>query len=80
MNMLKATLLMTSLLSAPVTFSALAQSPIEIARVSVSAISATPSVVEDEIAKLAQEKQASSWKITSMRIDSSSHATAILYK
>nr|WP_276569145.1 hypothetical protein [Citrobacter freundii] len=33
MNMLKATLLMTSLLTAPVTFSALAQSPTAIAHV-----------------------------------------------
>ncbi|KFC00785.1 hypothetical protein GCFR_00166 [Citrobacter freundii ATCC 8090 = MTCC 1658 = NBRC 12681] len=37
-------------------------------------------MVEDAIAKLAQEKKATSWKITSMRIDSSTHATAILYK
>ena len=80
MNMLKATLLMTSLLTAPVTFSALAQSPTEIAHVSVSAVSAAPSVIEEALAKLAQEKQASSWKITSMRIDSSTYATAILYK
>ena len=80
MNMLKATLLMTSLLTAPVTFSALAQSPTEIAHVSVSAVSAAPSVIEEAIAKLAQEKQASSWKITSMRIDSNTYATAILYK
>ncbi|MCX9063413.1 DUF1471 domain-containing protein [Citrobacter portucalensis] len=43
-------------------------------------MSGSPSVVEDAIAKLAQEKNATSWKITSMRIDSSTHATAILYK
>ncbi|WP_342344233.1 reactive chlorine resistance periplasmic protein RclB [Citrobacter sp. FP75] len=78
--MFKTTLLMTSLLTASVTFSALAQQPIEVARVSVSAIAGTPSGVEDAIAKLAQEKQASSWKITSMRMDGSTHATAILYK
>ncbi|AVH81963.1 DUF1471 domain-containing protein [Citrobacter sp. FDAARGOS_156] len=51
-----------------------------LAHVSVSAISAAPSDVEEDIAKLAQEKLASSWKITSMRIDSSTYVTAILYK
>lgn len=75
MNMLKTSLLLTALLTAPVTFSALAQQPVEVARVSVSAIAAAPSVVEHAIARLA-----TSWKITSMRIDSSTHATAILYK
>ena len=69
MNMFKTTLLMTALLTAPVTFSVLAQT--EVAHVSVSAVSGTPSVVEEK---------ATSWKITSMRIDSSTHATAILYK
>ncbi|WP_240760536.1 reactive chlorine resistance periplasmic protein RclB [Escherichia coli] len=78
--MLKNSLLITALLTAPVTFSALAQQPVEVARVSVSAIAAAPSVVEDTIAKLAQEKNATSWKITSMRIDGNTHATAILYK
>lgn len=79
MNMLKTSLLLTALLTAPVTFSALAQQPVEVARVSVSAIAAAPSVVEHAIARLAQEK-GNFWKITSMRIDSSTHATAILYK
>ncbi|HEF0123201.1 DUF1471 domain-containing protein [Citrobacter sp. FDAARGOS_156] len=51
-----------------------------LAHVSVSAISAAPSDVEEDIATLAQEKLASSWKITSMRIDSSTYVTAILYK
>ncbi|MDA8514452.1 MULTISPECIES: reactive chlorine resistance periplasmic protein RclB [unclassified Citrobacter] len=78
--MVKTTLLMTTLLAAPVTFSVQAQTPTELAHVTVSAVSAAPSVVEAAIAKLAQEKQASSWKITSMRIDSSTYATAILYK
>ena len=59
MNMFKTTLLMTALLTAPVTFSVLAQT--EVAHVSVSAVSGTPSVVEDAIAKLAQEKKATSW-------------------
>lgn len=77
-NMLKTTLLVTALLTTPVTFSALAQT--EAAHINVSAVSGSPSVVEDTIAKLAQEKNATSWKITSMRIDSSTHATAILYK
>ena len=48
MNMLKTTLLMTALLTAPVTFSALAQT--EVAHISVSAVSGSPSVVEDAIA------------------------------
>lgn len=78
--MLKNSLLITALLTAPVTFSALAQQPVEVARVSVSAIAAAPSVVEDTIAKLAQEKNATSWKITLIRIDGNTHATAILYK
>ncbi|POT28066.1 hypothetical protein C3433_02885 [Citrobacter freundii] len=78
MKMFKPTLLMTALLTVPVTFSALAQT--EVAHVSVSTVSGSPSVIEDAIAKLAQEKNATSWKITSMRIDSSTHATAILYK
>jgi len=51
-----------------------------LAHVSVSAVSAAPSDVEEDIAKLAQEKLASSLKITSMRIDSSTYVTAILYK
>lgn len=80
MNMFKATLLMTSLLTAPVTFSAFAQSQDVVAHVSVSAISGTPSAIEGAIAKLAQENQASSWKITSMRIDNNAYATAVLYK
>ena len=53
MNMFKSTLLMTALLTAPVTFSALAQT--EVAHIGVSAVSGSPSVVEDAIAKLAQE-------------------------
>ncbi len=44
MNMFKTTLLMTALLTAPVTFSVLAQT--EVAHVSVSTVSGTPSVVE----------------------------------
>lgn len=62
MNMLKTSLLLTALLTAPVTFSALAQQPVEVARVSVSAIAAAPSVVEHAIARLAQEKKATSGK------------------
>lgn len=61
MNMFKSTLLMTALLTAPVTFSALAQT--EVAHVSVSAVSGSPSVMEDAIAKLAQEKNATSGKL-----------------
>lgn len=58
--MFKTTLLMTALLTAPVTFSALAQT--EVVHVSVSAISGAPSEIEDAIAKLAQENNATSWK------------------
>lgn len=77
--MLKVTTLIASLLAAPLAFSASAQ-PLTDEYISVSAVSATPSMLEDAIARLAQSKQASSWKITSMRIDNTGYATAILYK
>ncbi|HAS8861626.1 TPA: DUF1471 domain-containing protein [Salmonella enterica] len=74
--MLKITTLIASLLAAPLAFSPLT----DVEYISVSAVSATPSMLEDAIARLAQSKQASSWKITSMRIDNTGYATAILYK
>ncbi len=77
--MLKVTTLIASLLAAPLAFSVSAQ-PLDVEYISVSAVSATPSMLEDAIARLAQSKQASSWKITSMRIDNTGYATAILYK
>ncbi|EEE0988511.1 DUF1471 domain-containing protein [Salmonella enterica] len=80
MNMLKTTLLMTDLLNAPATFSVLAQQPGKAAFASVSAITEAPFVVDDAIEKLAQEKNVTPWGITSIRIDSNTHATAILYK
>ncbi len=78
--MLKVTTLIVSLLAAPLAFSASAQPLTDVEYISVSAVSATPSMFEDAIARLAQSKQASSWKITSMRIDNTGYATAILYK
>ncbi|EPB0045557.1 reactive chlorine resistance periplasmic protein RclB [Salmonella enterica subsp. enterica serovar Derby] len=80
--MLKITTLIASLLAAPLAFSASAsaQPLTDVEYISVSAVSATPSMLEDAIARLAQSKQASSWKITSMRIDNTGYATAILYK
>ncbi len=36
--------------------------------------------LEDAIANIAKKHDASSWKITSMRIDNNSTATAVLYK
>ncbi|ENG4484417.1 DUF1471 domain-containing protein [Salmonella enterica subsp. enterica serovar Minnesota] len=78
--MLKVTTLIASLLAAPLAFSASAQPLTDVEYISVSAVSATTSMLEDAIARLAQSKQASSWKITSMRIDNTGYATAILYK
>ncbi|EEA7832022.1 DUF1471 domain-containing protein [Salmonella enterica subsp. enterica] len=78
--MLKVTTLIVSLLAAPLAFSASAQPLTDVEYISVSAVSATSSMLEDAIARLAQSKQASSWKITSMRIDNTGYATAILYK
>ncbi|EAQ4581481.1 DUF1471 domain-containing protein [Salmonella enterica subsp. enterica serovar Poona] len=78
--MLKITMLITSLLATPLAFSASAQPITGTEHISVSAISATPSMLEDAIARLAKSKNASSWKITSMRIGNTGYATAILYK
>ncbi|WP_241363320.1 YdgH/BhsA/McbA-like domain containing protein, partial [Escherichia coli] len=39
-----------------------------------------PTVLEDTIADIARKYNASSWKVTSMRIDNNSTATAVLYK
>ncbi|HCO0634346.1 TPA: DUF1471 domain-containing protein, partial [Escherichia coli] len=40
----------------------------------------SPTVLEDTIADIARKYNASSWKVTSMRIDNNSTATAVLYK
>lgn len=69
--MLKVTTLIASLLAAPLAFSASAQPLTDVEYISVSAVSATPSMLEDAIARLAQSKQ---------RIDNTGYATAILYK
>ncbi|EAA9689551.1 DUF1471 domain-containing protein [Salmonella enterica] len=78
--MLKITTLIASLLAAPLAFSASTQPLTHVEHISVSAVSATPSMLEDAIARLAKSKHASSWKITSMCIDNTGYATAILYK
>ncbi|KAA2198901.1 DUF1471 domain-containing protein [Escherichia coli] len=48
--------------------------------ISVSSVSASPTVLENAIADMARKYNASSWKVTSMRIDNNSTATAVLYK
>ncbi|KYE91704.1 reactive chlorine resistance periplasmic protein RclB, partial [Salmonella enterica] len=75
--MLKVTTLIASFLAAPLACSASAQPLTDVEYFSVSAVSATPSMLEDSIARLAQSIQASSWNITSMRIDNTGYATAI---
>lgn len=54
--MLKVTTLIASLLAAPLAFSASAQPLTDVEYISVSAVSATPSMLEDAIARLAQSK------------------------
>lgn len=52
--MLKVTTLIASLLAAPLAFSVSAQPLTDVEYISVSAVSATPSMLEDAIARLAQ--------------------------
>ena len=78
--MFKKTVLFATLLSGVMTFSANADDKVVLKHVSVSSISASPTVLEDAIANISKKHDASSWKITSMRIDNNSTATAVLYK
>ncbi|EOW1855768.1 reactive chlorine resistance periplasmic protein RclB [Escherichia sp. Marseille-Q3837] len=78
--MFKKTVLFAMLLSGIMAFSTNADDKIVLKHVSVSSVSASPTVLEDAIADIARKHDASSWKITSMRIDNNSTATAVLYK
>ncbi len=78
--MFKKTVLFATLLSGIMAFSANADDKVVLKHVSVSSISVSPTVLEDAIANIAKKHDASSWKITSMRIDNNSTATAVLYK
>lgn len=78
--MLRFSLFISLLLSSLAVFSVNASTQNILEHISVSAISGTPSMLEDSIMKIANEKNATAWEITSMRIDSNSYATAILYK
>ncbi|EFN7882998.1 DUF1471 domain-containing protein [Escherichia coli] len=78
--MFKKTILLATLLSGVMAFSTNADDKIVLKHVSVSSVSASPTVLEDAIADIARKHDASSWKITSMRIDNNSTATAVLYK
>ncbi|MDR4880173.1 reactive chlorine resistance periplasmic protein RclB [Escherichia ruysiae] len=78
--MFKKTVLFAMLLSGVMAFSTNADDKIVLKHVSVSSVSTSPTVLEDAIADIARKHDASSWKITSMRIDNNSTATAVLYK
>lgn len=55
--MLKVTTLIASLLAAPLAFSVSAQPLTDVEYISVSAVSATPSMLEDAIARLAVNRR-----------------------
>ena len=77
--MFKKSVLFATLLSGVMAFSTNADDKIILKHISVSSVSASPTVLED-IADIARKYNASSWKVTSMRIDNNSTATAVLYK
>ena len=77
--MFKKSVLFATLLSGVMAFSTNADDKIILKHISVSSVSA-PTVLEDAIADMARKYNASSWKVTSMRIDNNSTATAVLYK
>ena len=78
--MFKKSVLFATLLSGVMAFSTNADDKIILKHISVSSVSASPTVLEDSIADMARKYNASSWKVTSMRIDNNSTATAVLYK
>ncbi|HFU4283954.1 TPA: reactive chlorine resistance periplasmic protein RclB [Escherichia coli] len=81
--MFKKSVLFATLLSGVMAFSTNADDKIILKHISVSSVSsvsASPTVLEDAIADMARKYNASSWKVTSMRIDNNSTATAVLYK
>ena len=77
--MFKKSVLFATLLSGVMAFSTNADDKIILKHISVSSVSASPTVLEDAIADMARKYNAS-WKVTSMRIDNNSTATAVLYK
>lgn len=78
--MFKKPVLFATLLSGVMAFSTNADDKIILKHISVSSVSASPTVLEDAIADIARKYNASSWEVTSMRIDNNSTATAVLYK
>lgn len=76
--MFKKSVLFATLLSGVMAFSTNADDKIILKHISVSSVS--PTVLENAIADMARKYNASSWKVTSMRIDNNSTATAVLYK
>lgn len=80
--MFKKSVLFATLLSGVMAFSTNADDKIILKHISVSSVSASasPTVLENAIADMARKYNASSWKVTSMRIDNNSTATAVLYK
>ncbi|EHK1283279.1 DUF1471 domain-containing protein [Escherichia coli] len=75
--MFKKSVLFATLLSGVMAFSTNADDKIILKHISVSSVSASPTVLEDTIADIARKYNASSWKVTSMRIDNNSTATAV---
>ncbi|EGZ0627644.1 DUF1471 domain-containing protein [Escherichia coli] len=73
--MFKKSVLFATLLSGVMAFSTNADDKIILKHISVSSVSASPTVLEDTIADIARKYNASSWKVTSMRIDNNSTAT-----
>ncbi|HAL5940633.1 TPA: DUF1471 domain-containing protein [Escherichia coli] len=78
--MFKEALVIVTLLTGIMTFPASAKDKQILEHISISAIAATPTMLEEAIAKIANKNNASSWEITSMRFDDNSTATAVLYK
>ncbi|HFU9912676.1 TPA: reactive chlorine resistance periplasmic protein RclB [Escherichia coli] len=72
--MFKKSVLFATLLSGVMAFSTNADDKIILKHISVSSVSASPTVLEDAIADMARKYNASSWKVTSMRIDNNSTA------
>ncbi|WP_248791932.1 reactive chlorine resistance periplasmic protein RclB [Escherichia coli] len=70
--MFKKSVLFATLLSGVMAFSTNADDKIILKHISVSSVSASPTVLENAIADMARKYNASSWKVTSMRIDNNS--------
>ena len=66
--MFKKSVLFATLLSGVMAFSTNADDKIILKHISVSSVSASPTVLENAIADMARKYNASSWKVTSMII------------